>query len=236
MGDTAEQTNTPATNEEVASNIVKPEVASDGNGKKAETLPTQSVPQYLTLEQARLLFKEEAEKVNKEADKKVSGIQSAKDRQIKKLEAVIKNIQEKHGIEDTAVNAARYEVAGTVDTQFDAEEQQREALAAFDENFRATIATRLADFDIDPKDKRIDWAADMPVNNAKLDKVMASIGKIHRENVKKFKEETEAKVRKESGVDEIIPASPSVEKNKIENLSPAERVKERDRRLRENKK
>lgn len=191
------------------------EVASD-NGAKVTTPPVKTEPQYLTMEQARQLFREEA-------DKKVSGIQGAKDRQIGKLESVIKKLQEAHGIDDTTVNAAKYEVGGQVDSQFDAQDQQKAEIAAIDEDFRASIAERLEDFDIDPKDKRIDWANELPVSNAKLKKVMTSIGKINKENLKKFKEVAEAKAREDSGVDVIIPGSPAPGEN-IDKMTPREKI------------
>ncbi len=53
--------------------------------------------------------------------------------------------------------------------------------------------------------------------------MLSSIAKIHKENLKKSREDIEAKVRKESGVDDVEPLSPGAGTS-IDRMTPREKI------------
>jgi len=93
-------------------------------------------------------------------------------------------------------------------------DQQRQQLdqqiAASKQVFYESMTQSITEMGIDPYDKRIDWATNAPDPNTAQRRILASVGKIQKEDVKAERDklaqqlkDTEAKIRKDLGLDSV---------------------------------
>ena len=109
------------------------------------------------------------------------------------------------------------------------EERQRQVTTTFDQSFNESITEHIKSLDIDPTDKRIDWAKDSSDYVEKQRRILASAAKISKENLPRKMLEMEqaiaARLRKSIGWDSVDTGASSGAPQDVDSLEPREKVK-----------
>ncbi|MFH0897485.1 MAG: hypothetical protein V1850_05515 [Candidatus Bathyarchaeota archaeon] len=212
---------------------VQPAVVSEGTPApevKAEVKP-EAIPQtppstedIITqrISEATKTFRDEVEAAKRE-------IQSAKD----KSKAEVERERTKAQIAEETLKGFRGRV-GELDpevakdfriAEYESRDKalqavsQNEAVAKqqeeFDKNFTSQMNQFITSFGVDPSDKKIDWGEDAPNYLVKQQRILDSVAKIHKANLKAAEEkqsqvikDVEAKIRKDLGLDSVDTSNP----------------------------
>jgi hypothetical protein len=200
-------------------------VDSDVQGAKPADVVPEGTPS--NTEQASIEDKVK-ELVNKQVEEITRKFQSEKDKEIAKAKKETVEAQRRAQQYESVMQASKMalgdlepDVAAKVrlaeleakEKQYSLREQEEQTRKNW-ENTYNSFKTNLAEFvkseGIDPSDKRIDWGDETEPLLAKQQRILASVVKIHKEDVKtsdqKIQErikELAAKERKEAGLDSI---------------------------------
>ncbi len=214
-------------------NSIQPEVASEGatstaipevkaEGEQKQPLTEDTLNQRIS--EATKTFTEQVEAAKRE-------LQSVKDKSKSEVERALREAQVhkealssfKSGLGDIdpevsknlelAELKARDKARQTVDYEQLLAQQQQALL----ETFNSNLTQYVTDMGVKPDDKRIDWGKDAPTLLEKQQRILVSLGKIHKEDSKVAEDrqetafkEREAKWRKELGLDSVDTSNPVV--------------------------
>lgn len=194
--------------------IVQPEATSEG---EASTEPTEAQPQLSVEEQVAKAMEGQLEtfsrKMQSQSDRVLARIQREAETTASVADSALANMDADL---DTEVAKPRPRARAQHLGQLQMRRQQEQQMDQAVEGFDSTLTQYVQSLGIDPNDKNIDWAKDASLPNGMPDfqtrqaKILASVGKLQKENaelaVQKAEDrfrELETNLRKELELDKV---------------------------------
>ncbi len=205
--------------EQVASaGVVSTETASPEVKDKPQTQPLteERVTELLTKEVTKVTDAL-TRKFQSEKDKAIAAIRREADQHRVRAdvaEETLANLSAE-GVDPQTLELVKLKARDKQSSAAQAEEAKRQQVQAFDKAFYDAMAEHLNDLGIKPDDQGIDWGTDAPDYLVKQRKILASAARIQKaraheaeEKLRKEVKETEARLRKDLGLDEVDTTTP----------------------------
>ncbi len=144
-------------------------------------------------------------------DKSVAEVERAR----RQAEETLRAIQSMAGDDpdlQARIQVAAYQAQSRTAQQAQSEEAVRRNADEFSQKYQDKVVKILKRFDVDPTDKRIDWAENETDRLERLDKITESAEKIFRSNLKANEEKSKkelAKIKQELGIDSVDTSAPT---------------------------
>ena len=203
----------------------------------AVSVPEKGVEQPLTEERVAQLI---ADAVKGKSGEIERHFQSVSDKRVAQAEFRARQAEARHAAMASTLKGMRPEQVDKLrladldardrfNAALEEEERQRQAVTTFDQSFNESITEHIKSLDIDPTDKRIDWAKDSSDYVEKQRRILASTAKISKENLPKKMSEIEkgieARLRKELGLDSVDTGASSGAPQDVDSLEPREKMR-----------
>lgn len=192
-----------------------------------EVTPPVATPQPLTQEQISKMIEDAINPVKEAAKREIQSVKDKAKSEVEKermrtstTENLLKTVRDKIQTESPDL-AKDLELAESKEKlshyqRGEVEQQMSQQRETFDKSFREQVTQFTTSLGLDPNDKRLDWADDVPYDYlAKMNRIQTSIAKIQKEETKKAQDtvsqqvkDIESKLRKELGLDSVDTSNP----------------------------